>query len=114
MAARPHHRPAPRKDKEPPKKENHNKPAASFHQMVTTSTSVQVAVWINVYESNDGTNYEKPNITVRKSYKDERDGQWKEGSSFTTVEAAVLAVLLQEAQAFIQNRARIMRESDED
>ena len=64
------------------------RPVATFKQ-----GGVEVSVWKNSGEQGD-----MYNATIRKSYKDERSGEWKESTSFNPTDLAVLAQL--SGQAF--------------
>ena len=55
--------------------------------------SVEVSVWRNPGEKGD-----KYNATIRNSYKDNESGEWKETSSFSPTDLAVLSEL--SGQAF--------------
>ena len=64
------------------------RPVKAFRQ-----GGVEVAVWRN--HTDNGDMY---NATIRNSYKDASSGEWKETSSFSPADIAVLAQL--SAQAF--------------
>jgi len=64
------------------------RPVATFKQ-----GGVEVSVWKNSGEQGDIYN-----ATIRKSYKDEKSGEWKESTSFSPTDLAVLAQL--SGQAF--------------
>ena len=67
---------------------------------------VEVSVWRNSGEKGD-----MYNTTIRNSYKDENSGEWKETSSFSPTDLAVVAQLTGQAFQAItelkaQNRGR--------
>jgi hypothetical protein len=67
---------------------------------------VEVSVWRNPGEQGD-----MYNATIRKSYKDEKSGEWKETSSFGPTDLAVVSQLSSQAFQAItelkaQNRGR--------
>ena len=64
------------------------RPVASFKQ-----GGVEVSVWRNHTDKGDLFN-----TTIRNSYKDDASGEWKETTSFSPTDLAVLAQL--SAQAF--------------
>ena len=64
------------------------RPVATFKQ-----GTVEVAVWPNQTEK--GTMY---NTTISNSYLDDKSGEWKETTSFSPADLAVLGML--SAQAF--------------
>jgi len=64
------------------------RPVATFKQ-----GSVEVSVWKN--QTQNGDMY---NTTIRNSYKDDASGDWKETTSFSPTDLAVLAQL--SGQAF--------------
>lgn len=64
------------------------RPAATFKQ-----GGVEVSVWKNHTEKGD-----MYNTTIRNSYKDDASGDWKETTSFSPTDLAVLAQL--SGQAF--------------
>ena len=65
-----------------------SRPVATFRQ-----GGVEVSVW-----RNNTQNGEMFNTTIRNSYKEEKSGEWKETSSFSPADLAVLAQL--SGQAF--------------
>lgn len=73
------------------------RPVATFRQ-----GGVEVSVWRNPGDQGD-----MYNATIRKSYKDEKSGEWKETSSFSPVDLAVVAQLSSQAfQAIGEFRAQ--------
>lgn len=77
------------------------RPVATFKQ-----GGVEVSVWKN--HTDKGDMY---NTTIRNSYKDDASGEWKETSSFSPTDLAVLAQLSSQAFHAItelksQSRAR--------
>jgi hypothetical protein len=64
------------------------RPVATFKQ-----GGVELSVWRNQTEKGD-----MYNTTIRNSYKDDKTGEWKETSSFSPTDLAVLAQL--SGQAF--------------
>ena len=64
-----------------------NRPVATFKQ-----GGIKVAVFPN--QTQNGTMY---NTTIRNSYKDDASGEWKETSSFSPTDLAVLAQLSSQA-----------------
>jgi hypothetical protein len=64
------------------------RPVATFKQ-----GGIEVSVWKNPGERGD-----LYNTTIRNSYKDDKSGEWKETSSFSPTDLAVLAQL--SGQAF--------------
>lgn len=87
---------------------NDDEPASSSSRPVKTfkQGGVEVSVWRNSGEQGD-----MYNATIRKSYKDEKSGEWKETSSFNPTDLAVLSQLSSQAfQAItelkVQSRGR--------
>jgi hypothetical protein len=77
------------------------RPAATFKQ-----GGVELSVWRNKTEKGDMFN-----TTIRNSYKDDASGEWKDTSSFSPTDLAVLAQLSSQAFQAItelksQSRAR--------
>jgi hypothetical protein len=63
---------------------------------------VEVSVWRNSGEKGD-----MYNTTFRNSYKDDKSGEWKETSSFSPTDLAVVAQLSSQAfQAIIELKAQ--------
>jgi hypothetical protein len=63
---------------------------------------VEVSVWRNAGEKGD-----MYNTTIRNSYKDEKSGEWKETSSFSPTDLAVLSQLSSQAfQAITELKAQ--------
>jgi hypothetical protein len=78
-----------------------SRPVKTFKQ-----GGVEVSVWRNSGEKGDMFN-----TTIRNSYRDEKSGEWKETSSFSPTELAVVAQLSGQAFQAItelkaQNRGR--------
>jgi hypothetical protein len=63
------------------------RPAATFKQ-----GGVEVSVWRNKTEKG-----EMFNTTIRNSYKDDANGEWKDTTSFSPTDLAVLAQLSSQA-----------------
>lgn len=73
------------------------RPVKSFKQ-----GGVEVSVWRNPGEQGD-----MYNATIRKSYKDEKSGEWKETSSFSPTDLAVVSQLSSQAfQAITELKAQ--------
>lgn len=63
------------------------RPAATFKQ-----GGVELSVWKNPTEKGD-----MYNTTIRNSYKDDNSGEWKETTSFSPTDLAVLSQLASQA-----------------
>jgi hypothetical protein len=63
------------------------RPVATFKQ-----GGVEVSIWRNQTEKGD-----MYNTTIRNSYKDDKTGEWKETSSFSPTDLAVLSQLTSQA-----------------
>lgn len=73
------------------------RPVASFKQ-----GGVDVSVWKN--HTDKGDLY---NTTIRNSYKDDASGEWKETTSFSPADLAVLAQLSSQAfQSIVELKAQ--------
>src|ERR1035438_10190973 len=77
------------------------RPVATFKQ-----GGVEVSVWRNPTEKGDMFN-----TTIRNSYKDDKSGEWKETTSFSPTDLAVVSQLTSQAfqeivQLKTQSRAR--------
>ena len=72
--------------------ENENEPESSPRGARPVATfkqgGVEVSVWKNQTEKGD-----MYNTTIRNSYRDDASGEWKETSSFSPADLAVLAQL---------------------
>jgi hypothetical protein len=78
------------------------RPVKTFKQ-----AGVEVSVWRNTTDQGA----DLYNATIRKSYKDEKSGEWKESSSFSPTDLAVVSQLSSQAFQAItelkaQNRGR--------
>jgi hypothetical protein len=86
--------------------DNENEPEASGRGARPVATfkqgGVEVSVWKN--HTDKGDMY---NTTIRNSYKDDASGEWKETSSFSPTDLAVLAQLSGQAfQAITEMKAQ--------
>jgi|SRR5580704_14355207 hypothetical protein len=73
------------------------RPVATFKQ-----GGVEVSVWRNPTDKGD-----MYNTTIRNSYKDDKSGEWKETTSFSPADLAVLAQLSGQAfQEIVQMKAQ--------
>lgn len=73
------------------------RPVKTFRQ-----SGVEVSVWRNPGEQGD-----MYNATIRKSYKDDTSGDWKETSSFSPTDLAVVSQLSSQAfQAITEFKAQ--------
>ena len=63
------------------------RPVATFKQ-----GGLEVGVWKNQTKSSD-----LYNTTIRNSYKDDKSGEWKETTSFSPTDLAVLSQLVNQA-----------------
>jgi len=74
-----------------------SRPVKTFKQ-----GGVEVSVWRNAGEQGD-----MYNATIRKSYKDERSGEWKETASLSPTDLAVVSQLSSQAfQAITELKAQ--------
>lgn len=96
--------------KAPPKEEPKKRPVISFGPYPTDrSTSVELAVWSNDIEVENGT-IQTFNVTVKRSYRQE-DGTWVANQNFRPHDLPVLIHALNQAYSWIiESKSRTSNE----
>jgi hypothetical protein len=93
----------------PPSDTNGNgerKPAKVFSYLVSRDTYVQASIWERVVKVTDGSEFLTHDVTLRKRYRDVKDGDWKTLYSFRGSEIyAVLHGLAQASSWILEARA---------
>lgn len=65
------------------------------------SNGIGVAVWLNEIETAQGTRYFRSITLAPRRYRDPKDGQWKNATSYRPVDLAVLGLALDSARQYI-------------
>ena len=77
-------------------------PSARRPEFTARVGNVEVAVWKN--QGQNGEFYTASPPTIR--YKDDKDGQWKDGTSYGPIDLLALAEAAREASAKIRERSQ--------
>ena len=77
------------------------KPVQAFSYLVAKDTFVQASVWDRTVRLPDTSTFTTYDVTLRKRYKDAKDGEWKSASSFRGSEIYALVHALQQASGWI-------------
>jgi hypothetical protein len=77
------------------------KPVQVFSYLVSRDTYIQASIWDRVVTLSDGTEFTAHDVTVRKRYRDARDGDWKTLYSFRGSEIYAVLHALSQASAWI-------------
>lgn len=84
-----------------PKNTGERTPAKVFSYLVGQEAYVQASVWEREVTRRDGTKFLTFDVSVRKRYRDTRDGEWKSLYAFHASEVYVVCYALQQAAAFV-------------
>lgn len=59
-----------------------------------------VAIWCNEVQTERGTRYFRSLTIARRRYRDPKDGQWKDATSYRPVDLSTLIIALQSARDY--------------
>jgi hypothetical protein len=77
------------------------KPVKVFSYLVGRDSYVQASIWDRQVTLGDGAQFTTHEVTLRKRYKDAKDGEWKSASGFRGSELYAVLHAVQQANAWI-------------
>ncbi len=86
----------------PPNSEEKRKPLISYRLNSDRTTSIELAIWSNLFRNAADEEYEQLSITIQRSYK--TDDGWQKGGSYRVHDVPVLMFLMEKAHAFALDR----------
>ena len=81
--------------------EQQRKPVRIFSYLVGRDTYVQALIWDRPVTLTDGAQFTTHEVTLRKRYKDAKEGEWKSATGFRGSELYAVLHAVQQANAWI-------------
>lgn len=94
--------PLPRRNSAPaqPAEKEKKRPVMSIKASSDRTTSLEIAVWLNSNEGENGQKFDSYSLSINRSYRKE-DGQWVQNTNFRPHDLPVLLFLVNKAYDYI-------------
>ncbi len=91
-----------------------NRPAAAFAANSDRQTRIEVAVWGNVVKVSESEEYTQYSLTLSRTWRSDKDGNWRGNGSFRIHDVPVLLYLVEQAYHWcVAQRTTVRIESTE-